>query len=214
MTSPNPRRSRRRRFRSRPSRVQTTAKSILSGIGATLSYRIYLVAAAVALVSSVCGRAADPDLTLSIAIPHIEEAPGVLRWGLRQESPPFIHVILTNRSANKRRVFQEWCSWGWGALTFELMDEKRKTWFPHKLPKFFTYNFPAYWTLNPGESYVFDVDFANRSVWGDGFWLPPDHPTGLVTLRAVYDVRADDESRKLNVWAGRITSEPAACIIK
>jgi hypothetical protein len=75
-------------------------------------------------------------------------------------------------------------------------------------------NFPAHWTLPAQECLVIDVYFADRSVWGDGFWLTSGHPTGRVTLKAIYQITPDEFSSKYTVWTGKITSKPVECVIK
>ncbi|MDR3401633.1 MAG: hypothetical protein P4L99_03960 [Chthoniobacter sp.] len=165
------------------------------------------------LSTLVTGRADDAALTVAISIPHTDDHPGILNWAATDHNAHF-HVVLTNVSNEPKRLFQEWCSWGYSALSFEITDEHGKTWIARKGPNGWTMNYPAYWTVPPQECFVIDVYFADHQIWQDQFWLPPGHPTGRVTLKAIYRVQPDESSTKFGVWTGTSTSKPVECLIK
>jgi hypothetical protein len=174
--------------------------------------RFGLMAVLVLAPGRIC-LAADPGLEISIVIPHTEDRPGYIAWGNAERDAHF-HVLLTNTSNQTERLFQEWCSWGYYALTFEITDENGHTSKARKGPHAWTMNYPAYWTISQHENFVIDVYFADRTTWGDSFWLIPGHPKGEVTLRAIYHVAPGPESEKFGVWTGEITSKPVKCVIK
>ncbi len=74
-----------------------------------------------------------------------------------------------------------------------------------KKPMEWTKNYPDFMELAPGEHYVIDV-YPHRG-W-TGFPLPASGKEMKLKLRAVYEIRPDDDSKKLNVWTGRIESDP------
>jgi len=168
---------------------------------------IFLIA-----VRGTC-RAEDSGLSVSIVIPHTDAGLGELRWSAGPPAPHF-HVLLQNTTAAPKRIFQEWNSWGYYALSFELTNESGETTLVHKGVHGWTKNGPSYWTIAPNDFAIIDVYFADRSTWGDGFWLKPGNPTGRVKLRAIYQVSPDENSKNLSVWTGKITSPPVECFIK
>jgi hypothetical protein len=176
------------------------------------SVHAWLLAVLALPLGRVCS-AADRGLDVAIIIPHRDDHPGYLAWGNAERRPHF-HVLLTNTTDQPKRLFQEWCSWGYYALTFAFTDEHGETFPARKGPHAWTMNFPDYWTVPAHESLVIDVYFADREEWGDSFWLSPGHPKGEVTLKAIYQVRPDGESEKLGVWTGKIESKPVKCVIK
>jgi hypothetical protein len=68
--------------------------------------------------------AAETNLAVSIAVP-VQSGERGLEYSVRH---PHFHVLVANTSDMPQRVWQEWCSWGWDALSFEFTDGKGKTW--------------------------------------------------------------------------------------
>ena len=172
-----------------------------------------VVFAIVLLVGQAAVGAEEAELTLSIVIPGRGDNPGTLRWAGGPPAPHF-HVILRNITTKPVRIFEEWNSWGYGSLRFEMTDEHGQTTTIRKRPHAWTMNYPSFTTIAAQEFAIIDVFFADRSVWGDGFWLTPGHPTGRVTLKAIYAVEEDKFSREQSVWTGKIISPPVECFIK
>jgi len=176
--------------------------------------RALLLVLAICLIAArgVC-RAEDSGLSVAIVIPHVDDDLGELRWSAGPPAPYF-HVLLRNTTTAPQRIFQEWNSWGYYALCFELTNESGETTVVRKGIAFWTRNGPSYWTIAPNDFAIIDVYFADRGTWGDGFWLKSGNPTGRVKLRAIYQVNADESSKKLSIWTGKITSPPVECFIK
>ena len=156
------------------------------------------------LGTATASLADDAPLSVSIAAPLYGETRPISLHG-RQ---PHFHVLLTNTSDAPLHFWREWCSWGYYALSFELTDEHGKTWIAHKKKTRWTYNFPDFWTLLPKDSLLIEVYFTDKDRW-EGFLSRPTH----LTMRAICEVRPDDESRKLDVWSGRVASEPHKYVI-
>lgn len=146
-------------------------------------------------------HAGKPPISVSIAVP---EGSGERRIDDRDRTTHF-HVIVSNSSEKTQRIGQEWCSWGYFGLTFELTDERGKKWVAKKKPRDWTRNFPAWWTLRPHESLVLDVHLGDADTW-EGF-PRPEHGSQTVTMQAVFEFKPDDESRTHAVWTGRIVSK-------
>ena len=65
-------------------------------------------------------------------------------------------------------------------------------------------NFPDYWTIKPHECLVLDVQFADTDIWERFPRLSSVSET--FTMRALFEIRPDKESRELSVWTGRAVS--------
>jgi len=102
------------------------------------------------------------------------------------------------------RVWDDTFSWGYYALSFEVVDgdgahvvRKRKVGF--------TRNAPAWWLLSPSSHLVLDVYLGDGRLW-EGL---PSVSSGCraAQVRAVFEVAPDDESDKERVWTGRVVSD-------
>ena len=145
--------------------------------------------------------AAAPDIQVAIAIPQNRRGERAVQYSLREH----FHVILTNSSDTPKRIWKEWCSWGYFALSFELTDEKGKIWTAKKKSRAWTRNYPDYCTVAPHESLVLDVDFMDADVW-DG--LPRSSSISQnLKMRAIFEIEPDKESQQYSVWTGRATSK-------
>ncbi len=155
------------------------------------------------LLSVMCTAAigAAPEIRVEIAIPQNRHGERAVGYSLRER----FHVILTNSSEKPKRIWKEWCSWGYFVLSFELTDENGKTWTAKKKGRAWTKNYPDYWTVAPHESLVLDVEFADADVW-DGFSRPRSSSHRL-KMRAIFEIEPDKESEEYSVWTGRAISK-------
>ena len=142
----------------------------------------------------------DNRLALSIAIPLRNSGREIKYAGER----PHFHVVLTNTSKQPVNVWRDWNSWGYSALSFEVTDDKGKTWKVQKGPRGWDKNFPDYWTVAAHENLVLDVYFADADTW-QRFPRPTGGPQ-TYTMRAVFETSPDEESKKYSVWTGRVVS--------
>jgi hypothetical protein len=142
----------------------------------------------------------DTALAVSLAIPSREGTP---RVSVGSPTRHF-HVIVRNIGETPQRIWDETFSWGYEALSFEVVGDDGSVSVIRKKKTVFIRNVPASWVVDPGESFVFDVYLGNRKIW-DG--VPSPGPScKTVRLRAVYAVLPDEESKKLSVWTGRVSS--------
>jgi hypothetical protein len=168
--------------------------------------------------------AQSPDFELSIAIPKIRtNGPGSEAHAVtydKSDKRPF-YVVLTNKTASPQHLWEEWNSWGFYNLYFEMTDSTNKTWLVKRsYDRAFMVNAPGWFNLDPGEVHVFSVTFPND--WQD---LPParveDHHA-VVMLRAIYEIppdpmiqnmktgawRMDTKVKENGVWTGKVISNP------
>jgi len=144
---------------------------------------------------------ADTNAALSVSIAVPQNRIGERAVFTSVQGPHF-HVMITNTSDQPQRIWQEWCSWGYFALAFELTDQSGQKWIVRKEPREWSKNYPDFWTIESQEQLVLDVEFGKTGLW-DG--LPPSH--GTFTMRAIFEIRPDEFLMKHSVWTGRIVSK-------
>ena len=115
------------------------------------------------------------------------------------------HVILTNAVDHELRIWEEWNSWGWACLFFEVLDEDGSIAeeIRRDQPRCWTVKFPSWQTLEPGESWVFDVTL-DPTEWGHDLCGGPN----TLFIRPVYEVPADDQTAEHGIITGRFEGEP------
>ncbi len=147
------------------------------------------------------GLRAAPALSVSLAIPRGGEQRSLEYY----DRTSHFHVVISNLSNKPKRVWKEWCSWGYFALRFEVEDEAGRKWTVKKKDKGWTMNAPDWWVLEARESVVLDVFFADQDIWA-GF-PRPDNGSRTVLIRAVFEAEPDKYSRQYGIWTGQIVSE-------
>ncbi|MBI2948754.1 MAG: hypothetical protein HYY23_14035 [Verrucomicrobia bacterium] len=162
-------------------------------------------------ITSACVVSADdPAISVSIITPQLGHGERRITYrnsGTEWDRTAHFHAIVSNRSDKPQKIWQEWCSWGYWALSFEFTDKSGKQWTAKKRSmKPFTMNAPAFWVLEPQESIVLEVYFADPGIW-EGFPLPEEGSKVVGSMRAVFEIRSTPESAKHVVWTGRVISE-------
>ena len=155
-----------------------------------------------AVVSSVPIRGADPDITVAISVLPNRQGERTIEYNGHD---PHFHVIVSNISDKPQKIWREWCSWGYYSLSFELSDKSGKKWVAKKGMSVWTKNYPDWSTLKPHESVVIDVYFADTGMW-KGFPCP-ENGSQTVTMRAIFEIKPDDWSKKNGVWTGHVASK-------
>lgn len=121
------------------------------------------------------------------------------------------HVLLFNPSSTPLTLFQEWNSWGYFGLSFDVTYPNGRHAHVAKKARGWDKNFPATLTVAPYGYYVFNVEFAD--LLGEPVWdnLRPEDQgfkEGLrCRVRAVYTIEPSHDSRRAGVWSGTIASE-------
>jgi len=166
------------------------------------------IAAFAALMSiAQLAQAEDAAMSISIAVPALD--PGAERSVVAFDLTSHFHVILTNTSDKPQRIVTESNSWGGHALSFELTDDSGKKFTARRVEPDYGKNMLHWWILNPQESMVVDVYFADSDRWQN---FP--HSVGYgnsqtVTMRAVFEVKSDEVPASAGLWVGHIVSPPA-----
>ena len=167
---------------------------------------------ACALISVAVGMFLRPPTTeLSVHLVGNSYHGDTARQGIRiigQGS--HFHVVIENDSKETVRLWEEWNSWGYFNLTFELFDTTGKSLGEiQKKPTLWTRNFPSYLELKPNQLHVIDVDLHPK-----GDWNMPIKPMGAregpnkYRLMVNYSVPVDEESKKYRVWTGTLRTKP------
>jgi hypothetical protein len=120
-----------------------------------------------------------------------------------KDSTRTFFVILKNNTAKPQAVFEQWNSWGYKTISFQMtLPEGRKVNVTmHE--QAFTRNFPSTYVI-PAKGYqVFPIVFNQE--WA----LPTFEKAGLtkIKLKAIYSVDSTDESTVQKVWVGEVESE-------
>lgn len=164
------------------------------------------VAPLLVLLTFACNPVlAGPDspvqLTVQIVPTHARDGRQSLDLS---DSASHFHVVIANVSKDPIRVWKEWCSWGYEALTFEALDVEGRPLAITKLPGEWDKNYPDPFEVVPGGQMVIDVSLA-PSTWQNS---PLAGASGKADLRlkAVYEIRPDKESERMRVWTGRAVS--------
>jgi hypothetical protein len=176
---------------------------------------ICLVLAISSLVLTGCGTAGESGASrqaIAVTIPY-----GSMD-SLQPFFPPYtrhgnnFYVLLTNVSNKPVRVWQEWCSWGYYNLQFEIVEKNGTKHLVTKKPTGWTRNFPDYVELTPNESVVWGVGLW-PSDWNGLSWLPTNE-LEPVKVSAIYTSMPGDKeddritgADRMGVWTGRATSK-------
>lgn len=112
-------------------------------------------------------------------------------------------MLLTNQSARPVSLFEEWNSWGYYGLSFDVMYADGRQVRVGKELRPGRLNFPSVITLAPQASYVFDVTLGPE--WRHSPRPAPHLGQGLTCrLRARYTIKPSPESK--GMWTGTVLS--------
>jgi hypothetical protein len=139
------------------------------------------------------------------------------------EGDSHFHVLLTNVSTAPVTLFEEWNSWGYYGLSFDITYADGHKVHTYKTAREWQANYPSTITLAPKGFYVFDVNFD--TTWANSIRLHPAKvQQGLeCRLRAIYSI-APNKSKKGRLpsilelldsspWTGTVRSVEMPCIV-
>jgi hypothetical protein len=150
-------------------------------------------------------HASEAAIALSIAVPVL--APGKERSVVAFDRYSHFPVILTNTSDKPQRIVTDDNSLGDHALSFEITDTSGKKSVAQRFTRLYTKNMLHWWILQPQESLVLDVYFADLR-W-QGFPHPARYgDSETVTMRAVFEIKSSEVPPQNGLWTGRIFSKP------
>jgi hypothetical protein len=111
--------------------------------------------------------------------------------------------FFSNVSKQPQTVWEDWNSWGYQAISFELNTADAKKHVVSKRQQEFTINFPSTVVIEPGEHQVYVIHFDE---WWEIHPLIPKTDEMSITLKAIYEVSPTSESTQYKVWTGRLES--------
>ena len=151
---------------------------------------------------------AAPKLRVMLALPeHFGERSIILR----EPKTDAINVVIENISDKPLNVWNEWCSWGRQNLAFEITDAAGKKQVIERAMTDYLKNYPDYLTLAPGDAWILPA--LIRSGDWPGFPEPRPNSEARLTLRALYRINPDADTKKLGVWTGEVASEARVCLL-
>ena len=115
------------------------------------------------------------------------------------------YVLLSNVSKQPQTVWEDWNSWGYYAISFELTTNDGKKYVLSKRQADFTRNFPSTVIIEPAEHVVYPI---HLDEWWETRPLLPKTAELPITLRAIYEISPTLESGQYRVWTGRVESHP------
>lgn len=120
---------------------------------------------------------------------------------------PLFFVILRNKTDHDLKVWRQWCSWGYFALSFTVTQEDGESFTLERRDGAWSWNLPDSTIVRPGKSFVLEVSITKDSP-GVLVGFPEKFRDGEVTIQAHYFVNDSDEAKKHGVWTGLVSSSP------
>ncbi len=106
-------------------------------------------------------------------------------------------------SPETQAVWEDWNSWGYQNVSFELVTENGKKVLLSKRQAEFTTNFPSTFLIEPRENQVYDIRLDEE--WKAQPTLAKSDEMAI-TLKAIYEVPPTPEAAEYKVWTGRVES--------
>ena len=125
--------------------------------------RLLLLCCLQPAAASACTAQRPPAFTLTIIPTSYSGGSGRATIALHRR----FHVLLTNTSPDTLAIYEEWNSWGYYGLSFEITYPDGRKVVARKAPRGWDKNFPSTTVIAPHGCYVFNVDFNITPTWGD-----------------------------------------------
>jgi hypothetical protein len=122
---------------------------------------------------------------------------------MAHDKPRDFYVVLTNSSSEPQAVWEDWNSWGYQTVSFELTTVDGKKFHVSRRPGIFTVNFPSTFLIPPGEHQVYAI---RLDQWWETQPSLPKTDEMAITLKAIYEVLPTPEAAQYKVWTGRLES--------
>ena len=113
------------------------------------------------------------------------------------------YVLLSNVSKEPQIVWEDWNSWGYYSISFELTTNDGKKYILSKRDTGFTMNYPSTVVIEPGEHVVYPI---HLDEWWETHPSIPKAPELPITLKAKYEISPTPESAQYKVWTGHVES--------
>ena|SRR5579871_5093064 len=136
--------------------------------------------------NTVCAGPAKLEDSLKVSIVPQSSYDRNVRWiGTRGQ----FYVVVKNQSDKPVTVWNEWCSWGYFALSFEAITPDGKRYDIKKKDRGWDANFPDPFVIQPGEYFVMPVRLSEE-------WQGFPNKQQKLKLRAHYKIIADEITHK------------------
>jgi len=122
---------------------------------------------------------------------------------MAHDKPRDFYVVLTNLSGEPEAVWEDWNSWGYQTVSFELTTVDGKKFLVSRRPEIFTANFPSTFLIEPGEHQVYAI---RLDEWWETHPSLPKTDEMAIKLKAIYEVHPTPEAAQYKVWIGRLES--------
>jgi hypothetical protein len=133
------------------------------------------------------------------------------------------YVLLTNTSDSSIKIWQDWNSWGYFGLSFEITYQDGTKEIMEQNAMGWNKNFPSYDVLAPLGHHIFEVNFNDTTFRSairpinDGYrWkttLRKKEAPTICKLKAIYKIGEDEMSKMDGVWTGKVESVTSDYII-
>jgi len=175
-------------------------------IASRLIFIRLLSALAFLAAATAFAASANSEISVSIAAPGLY--PDTDGFIPAHDRNSHFHVILTNISKKTQRIITDGNSSGDKTLSFEIIDKSPETATARRVAGEYAKNMAHWWVLQPEESVVIDVCFADPAKW-EGFHAAHYGDSEIVTMRAIFEVPESEKNAYGNdQWAGRVSSKP------
>lgn len=125
---------------------------------------------------------------------------------ISDEKPRTFYVVLSNRSKDAQKVFEDWNSWGAMNISFEITLSDGKKVRLVRRPGIFSPNYPSTFLVAAGEQQIFPIRLD--ADWQSEPKLKVE--AGIenkVSVKAIYEVGESPEGGKAKVWTGKVESK-------
>ncbi|TGE23722.1 hypothetical protein E5K00_00475 [Hymenobacter aquaticus] len=130
------------------------------------------------------------------------------------------YVLLTNTSDQPVKLFEEWNSWGYFGLSFEITYPNGQKVRSSKEERGWDKNVPTTVTIAPHGFYVFAVTMNNNpkngAVWENSvlnYESKSDRAYISCRMRAIYSIQRDKEAIEEKAWTGTVSSPEGSYIV-
>jgi hypothetical protein len=113
------------------------------------------------------------------------------------------YVLLSNVSKQPQTVWEDWNSWGYQAISFELITADGSKYVLSVRNQEFTANFPSTVVIEPSEHQVYVI---HLDEWWEAHPSLPKTAELPIKMKAIYEVSPTPESEQYKVWTGRVES--------
>jgi hypothetical protein len=113
------------------------------------------------------------------------------------------HVVVSNRSDQPLRLWDDHCSEGEFNLAFEVADDKGLK-LIRRRGQDWSKNFPITLELHPGDQFVSEFSL-DPDKW-ELPWAESEIGTRRIRMRAIYEIEPTEIAGKKGIWTGKVAS--------